>query len=138
MREYMRKRLADPAYRKKHNDSCNRAAKRRYAQNPNPKRHAALKHSYGISIETFQALETAQGGVCAICRKPETAKGKKHLSVDHDHERGKGFVRGLLCTNCNNGLGRFGHDPERLQRAIAYLKGYEHAMSHDLGAIGAL
>ena len=59
---------------------------------------------YRISAADFAALAKVQGGVCAICRKPETARSRKtgkprRLSVDHCHETG--MVRGLLCTACN-------------------------------------
>ena len=66
----------------------------------------------------------AQGNVCAICgnRESHTYKsGKlKSLSVDHNHPTTK--VRGLLCFNCNQGLGRFKDDIATLRRAIAYLE----------------
>ncbi len=44
----------------------------------------------------------------------------KVLHVDHNHKTGK--VRGLLCYNCNNGIGRFKEDIETLEKAIEYLK----------------
>ncbi|GAA2386324.1 hypothetical protein Cme02nite_67290 [Catellatospora methionotrophica] len=40
--------------------------------------------------------------------------------VDHDHEFGN--VRGILCFNCNGGLGQFKDNEQSLARAIEYLK----------------
>jgi len=63
-----------------------------------------------------------QGGVCAVCKRPETARnqyGIKRLAVDHDHETGK--VRGLLCSKCNTGLGALDDNTGRLQACINYL-----------------
>ena len=79
---------------------------------------------YGLTIEEFDSLLDAQGGVCAICRSPETyllASGKdSRLSVDHCHETG--VVRGLLCRSCNLVLGHLGDDVKLLEAAIEYLK----------------
>lgn len=72
---------------------------------------------YGITLEQYDEMLVAQNGVCAICR--EECKSGRRLSVDHCHETGK--VRGLLCGNCNQGIGRFGHSPERLSAALAFL-----------------
>ncbi len=66
----------------------------------------------------YERLLAAQNGGCAICGKE--ANGNR-LSVDHDH--GTGRVRGLLCQQCNTGLGGFRDDPALLERAIAYLNG---------------
>lgn len=80
----------------------------------------------GITPEEYKKALADQGGVCAICRQPETAPvglGKhsriKNLSIDHDHQT-KVF-RGLLCTRCNQGLGYFRDDPDLLVAAIRYL-----------------
>lgn len=60
-----------------------------------------------------------QDGVCAICKGTAVNGYGKRLSIDHCHD-GKG-VRGILCGNCNRGLGHFLHDPELLKSAIKYL-----------------
>lgn len=66
----------------------------------------------------------AQAGRCGICRRTLTNnvlndEEKLTLHVDHNHKSGE--VRGLLCSNCNTGLGLFKDDPRRLKRAIRYL-----------------
>jgi uncharacterized Zn finger protein (UPF0148 family) len=79
----------------------------------------ALYQEYGMSLADFWALHTAQEGACAICQKRPTDPFTLH--VDHCHETGK--IRGLLCSPCNTGLGRFKDDPERLMKAARYLDG---------------
>jgi Recombination endonuclease VII len=74
-----------------------------------------LKSRYGLSREDYAALLARQGGVCAICAKPP----EKTLCVDHCHTTGK--VRGLLCRQCNFGLGCYGEDQAALIAALAYL-----------------
>jgi hypothetical protein len=48
-------------------------------------------------------------------------KPDKYFIVDHDHKIGK--VRGLLCDQCNKGLGHFKDSKETLLKAIKYLGG---------------
>jgi len=73
-----------------------------------------LRTNYGITIEEYLAKVAEQNGCCAICKEP-TDK----LVVDHCHEGN--FVRGLLCSPCNTGLGHFKDNTDRLQRAVEYL-----------------
>ena len=73
---------------------------------------------YGITLEDYNKMLSEQGGVCAICGKKE--KGNKRLAVDHDHDTGK--IRGLLCGNCNIGLGSYNDDPATLIKAASYLR----------------
>jgi hypothetical protein len=68
-----------------------------------------------VSAQEVDALVTAQGGRCAICREAAA----EH--VDHDHETGR--VRGILCINCNGGLAQFRDRDDLLTLAIAYLQG---------------
>jgi hypothetical protein len=42
------------------------------------------------------------------------------LHIDHHH--GDGVVRGLLCNQCNLGLGLFRDDSSILRRAAEYLE----------------
>lgn len=81
-------------------------------------RKAQLKRLYDVSPEQYDEMFAKQNGVCAICGLPETGK-REYLCVDHDHASGR--VRGLLCHDCNIGLGKFKDDATRLNKAIWYL-----------------
>ncbi|MFA5884439.1 MAG: endonuclease VII domain-containing protein [Acidimicrobiia bacterium] len=76
-------------------------------------RHYHLKRRYGIGATEVDALIVSQDGRCPICGR----ENPEH--VDHDHETGR--VRGVLCFNCNGGLGQFSDDIDRLAAAISYL-----------------
>lgn len=86
-------------------------------------REARYIRKYGITLEQYDAMWAAQGGVCAICGLLETQLTRggspRRLSVDHHHE--SGAVRALLCAQCNQGLGNFRENPDALVRAAAYL-----------------
>lgn len=76
-------------------------------------RKAYLKRTYNLTAEQYENLEKSQDGGCAICG------GLARLNIDHCHKTGN--VRGLLCSNCNRGLGMFADDKSRLLNAIEYL-----------------
>lgn len=78
------------------------------------------KFKYGLSPEDYQLILDKQEDRCAICGQKfgEHRHHKPH--VDHDHMSGK--VRGLLCFNCNSGIGHLKDDPALIQRALNYLK----------------
>lgn len=99
--------------------------RRRYRLKSDQHRTYNLKCDFGISLEQYQAAFVEQGGVCACCGKPEVSErdGKrKWLAVDHDHKDHS--FRGLLCSSCNNMLGRAKDDPDVLRRAAAYLESH--------------
>lgn len=66
----------------------------------------------------YQVLLQAQNNSCAICFKT-IEQNKKSFHLDHDHATDK--VRGLLCTNCNLGLGLFKDNINYLSSARSYL-----------------
>jgi len=81
--------------------------------------------NYGITLEHYLKLLEEQGGVCRICRDPETrsitaSKKPMNLVVDHDHFSGR--VRGLLCSACNVGIGHLRESPNFLRAAADYLE----------------
>lgn len=94
-----------------------RAANRRRLSEQ--RRRSNLKHFYGISVADYDQFITSQSGGCAICGIQSTDRMGRRLAVDHDKETGT--IRGLLCSNCNLGIGHFQHDTSRLSMAINYL-----------------
>ena len=78
-----------------------------------------LKNMYGISLDDFNRMFDEQNGVCLICKRPESCNDGRRFNVDHCHVTGD--VRGLLCNNCNKGLGHFKDNTLLLHNAIKYL-----------------
>lgn len=99
---------------------------RRTRRTPAQKRAARnrqLVKNYGITIEEYEAMREAQGGLCVICRKGKTIT----LAVDHDHEIQKRLgivvIRGLLCKRCNRHfVGAVEWSDEAVRRGIEYLR----------------
>lgn len=78
-----------------------------------------LKTQYGITLEDYKLLREQQFSRCAICGAHETKGQYGRLYVDHDHKTGK--VRGLLCSHCNLGIGKFNEDVSIMNRAMIYI-----------------
>ena len=77
---------------------------------------------YGLTVQEYDALARAQGGVCAACGKPPT---DHELAVDHCHAAekttGEIVVRGLLHRTCNAGIGWAYEDQDVLFGWSVYL-----------------
>ncbi len=73
---------------------------------------------YGIEKADYDSFLGKQHNSCAIC-KEEFSEDRKPR-IDHDHVTGE--VRGLLCHNCNTGLGHFKDDINFLKATIKYLE----------------
>lgn len=95
------------------------AASQRKSRTPEKSRRQNLKKLYGIGLNDYERMLAAQGRRCFICCVPHSVDAPLH--VDHDHATN--VVRGLLCSSCNNGLGRFRDSTANLARAIQYLSG---------------
>ncbi len=97
---------------------------KKYPKTKDQVRESRYKNAYGITLEEYNKMFVSQGGVCCICKLPETRQNVKGvtstLAVDHDHETGE--VRGLLCGHCNQGLGHFKDNTENLLNAAIYLE----------------
>ena len=83
----------------------------------NCRRFFSLVMRQGVAFESrahYEAmLRDGEERGCAIC------SSKVDLHFDHDHETGT--VRGLICADCNTGLGLFADNPRIIHRALMYL-----------------
>jgi hypothetical protein len=73
------------------------------------------RREYGLTEEEYNNMVLSQNNMCSICNKPSD----RTLHIDHNHVTGR--VRGLLCSNCNLGIGLLQEDLIILNRAIEYL-----------------
>jgi hypothetical protein len=76
------------------------------------------KRSTGWTEEQYREKLEKQGGRCAICGTDQCKTGKA-FAADHCHETGR--KRGVLCKNCNTGLGQLGDNQKGVLKALAYL-----------------
>jgi len=83
-----------------------------------------LMRNYNLTLDDYLKMLEKQNNLCLICNEEgfimDKAKHKLKLVVDHNHETG--VVRGLLCHNCNRGLGLFKDKVSVIQKAINYLE----------------
>src|SRR5690242_17933587 len=53
---------------------------------------ANLRRNYGLTLADYDRMNAAQGGLCAVCVRPETMLRRNgqpyRLSVDHNHRTG--------------------------------------------------
>lgn len=73
---------------------------------------------YGITAEEYKNLIQTQNNKCLCCEEAFNDELSPHL--DHNHKTGK--IRGVLCHKCNTGLGLFDENPDKLNKAIEYLR----------------
>lgn len=77
-----------------------------------------LQKCYNMTLDDYDNMFKEQGGVCFICKKPETLN--QRLCVDHSHKTGK--VRKLLCNQCNRVLGYTEENVDLLREFIKYIE----------------
>lgn len=79
-----------------------------------------LMDKYGITEDDYNTMLENQKGLCAICKTDKPTGKWKRFAVDHCHHTG--HVRGLLCNECNRGMGLLRDSPELLRCAANYLE----------------
>lgn len=127
--------------------ACRRELNDEYRARPESKALAAERHrrrkerlgaavfranrihsTYGVSPEAYERMLEAQLSRCAICHVPFGELDICDVVVDHDHSCCAGkrscgqCVRGLLCRECNFGIGKLKDSPATLRAAADYLE----------------
>lgn len=120
-------RIEGARYRESRRTELNTYHQQWYAQADKPTRFERRIRKHGLTVERYAWMLYDQGFACAVCKTPEPGGRGNEWSVDHDHACcAKAFscgkcVRGLLCMNCNHGLGSFADSVESLRSAVLYL-----------------
>lgn len=112
-----RKYAEDPAYRDR---VLARNKDRVRARTVEYKLLTRLKR-YNLSFHDYAVMYAKQYGLCRICEQPFKNLFDRTLNIDHDHNTNQ--VRGLLCSDCNTSLGKFGDNLEGVMRVVRYLGG---------------
>ena len=86
--------------------------------NPDREKCNRYRSKYGISLKKYTEMLESQDFRCKICTKHQD-NHRRPLSIDHCHKTNK--IRGLLCDDCNLGLGKFKDDMKLLFNAAEYL-----------------
>lgn len=124
--EYNRKRRERYATDSEFRERVKQQAK---GGDPEVKRNTRLLKQFGITAAQYDDMLAQQDGRCAICRAEFSDRRGHRLAVDHCHETG--VVRGLLCANCNQGIGKFGDRPDLLDGAALYLRSRQRSSETD-------
>lgn len=109
-------------YGRKNQKTLNAKQMERYYKDPLRYMEYERKKRYGMPPGEYARMLAAQDGRCAICGTDDPAP-RKHFAVDHCQDTGA--VRGLLCSNCNTGIGQLQHNRDIILSAIKYLQQYQ-------------
>ena len=93
----------------------------RELQSPERIKDLYYRRNYGMGLDEFNTRLANQQGKCKICDRTLSLEGLTGDRVVVDHCHTSGLVRGLLCNECNRGLGYFRDNKEALIRAARYL-----------------
>ena len=125
------RRVYNTAWRARNPDKCRENNKRGSAKwkaaNPTYMRTYARAHNlqkkYGLTVEQWETLFTAQGRTCAACGSDHP--GGKYWHTDHSGPLPcrASDVRGILCLGCNHAAGKGDFaDIRRLRSLADYLE----------------
>ena len=96
---------------------CSSYCKQKFNRRGIKQRQYSLKHMFNLTLDQYNEMLRKVKNQCEIC-ETKFDNLKFRPCVDHDHQTNK--IRGILCNNCNAGLGFFAESHDILQRANAY------------------
>lgn len=114
------KKCMDKNYKNYYKNNSEKILNQQQTQSLDKRREQEYLRKYNMTLNEWNSIFESQNFSCAICgTKNFTGAGfKPH--VDHNHSNGK--IRGLLCADCNHGIGKLKEDISILYKAIEYLK----------------
>lgn len=111
-------------YVENNRETVNRNKRSRRSTVTKEQRRKENLRQIGWTVEIFNVQLETQEGKCAICKKALTFEDKitgSRACADHLHTKPP-KPRGILCTNCNLGIGNLQENYEIMEAAIAYVK----------------
>jgi hypothetical protein len=81
----------------------------------------------GLTVDGYHAIMERQDFCCAICRC-ELTSGPRDTAIDHCHD--SGYARGILCTQCNIGIGFLKESPMIMHSAAGYIQDWQERRCH--------
>jgi Zn finger protein HypA/HybF involved in hydrogenase expression len=99
-------------YRKANKKKHKEYLKTWYSNNPDYDRRRNIEKTFGISLEEYDKyFEDASCGMCGR---------KDSLVLDHNHE--PRYIRGVLCSTCNSGIGLLRDNKELCLRGVEWIE----------------
>jgi hypothetical protein len=95
-------------------------------------RNKNLIKKYGVSSKMFDAALNNQGG-CPICNRSFNGKNRRDFVTDHDHVTR--IVRGVLCIECNLGIGMVSENLQTLKGMAQYIGRWKMTKTDSFGRI---
>jgi hypothetical protein len=99
---------------------CSIAKKLRRERRPANKNRTVIYkgETQDLVLNERDIIAMKEGKSCEICGRSDI-----RLHIDHCHT--KGVFRGILCVNCNMGIGNLKDNVEILRAAIVYLENHQ-------------
>ena len=114
------------AYTDRNREKVNEGKRQRRRRMTKKDRRVVNLKYIGWTWEGWIKVIKAQKGKCAICKKTLTFEDKisgSRACADHEHSKPP-KPRGVLCANCNLGIGNLQDSVKVMRSAIAYIEKY--------------